>query len=871
MYKYKISVIMPVYNSALYIGEAIDSVVNQTIGIENIQLIIVNDGSTDNSGKIAQSYAEKYPNIVLVNKENGGVSSARNEALKHIEGKYTAFLDPDDTVSANTYDLVYAFFEKNYDKTSVVSFPIHFFGGAHGEHLLNEKFKNGEKVINLNETNDFQLHITSSLIKSEVAKQMTFKQLATSEDAEALLRVLIDTPMLGIVPNARYNYRKHTSSLITDAPAKKEWYAPHLDGYFSTIIDYAKEKFGKIPEFIQNAIMYDISWKMAHSKRPSNLTNEELDVFFEKFYNIVSSLDDHVISQAQNLSLPQKQHILIAKHQNSDAVSPCDFVYNLEFIDTSSAETIISCRAFVPIGAKEISKGVIFVNGEKICSSPLEKETKTAFLGKETVTSYIFDFKIPHSLLVETSTVYFGFENEGKTTLCPALSFGKHFPLADYKTSFTHQGDFIVTHEQNALIFEKATKEKLKKCHQVFEKELWKSNGFAERKAVLARILARIYKKFHKKPMWIISDRLSKAGDNGEAFFEHLNSIKFNKADYYFAIRKSSDYTRLKKKGKVVNRASLKYKILHLCADFIISSQAEDFILDPFDYYGKPYKDILTQKKFVFLQHGVIKDDLSAWLNRYNKNIVGFVTSAKNETKSIIENKKYHYTANKIWETGLPRFDKLENKSEKIITVCPTWRRYLTGKIDIATGKWQNSDDIQNSEYIAFWNGLLKDERLLNCLEKHGYKILFVPHPNLPEICDFIDTSSLISVEKEPNYNEIYKKSALMITDYSSTVFDFAFLGKPIIYAQFDRDKFFSGSHTYLEGYFDYYKNGFGKVAIDLDTTVQYVIQCVENGCECEKMYLDRIEDFFTYRDKNNSSRVLEKILDLGAKNDNSK
>ncbi|MBQ8738913.1 MAG: CDP-glycerol glycerophosphotransferase family protein [Clostridia bacterium] len=871
MYKYKISVIMPVYNSALYIKEAIESVIAQTVGIEHIQLIIVNDGSTDNSAEIAKAYAEKYPSIILVNKENGGVSSARNEALKHIEGKYTAFLDPDDKISPTTYAQAYEFFENNYDKTSVVSFPIYFFGSTQGEHPLNEKFKSGARVISLRETGDFQLHITSSLIKSEIAKDMHFKPLATSEDAEALLRVLIDFPYLGLVPGARYEYRKHTVSLITNAPDKKEWYTPHLDEYFYSVADYAVKKYGEIPSFVQNAIMYDLSWKMAHAKRPEGLSDEELCEFFERFYEIISRLDGSVIRNAPNLSESQKHHLLIAKNKNSEAIDPSEYVYKLEFIDTSSAETTISCRTLVPAGAGEIDRGVIFVNGEKIYSSPPKKERKSAFLGKEIVTSYILEFKIPHASLGEHATVYFGFEREEKLTLCNTLTFGKHFPLADYSSAFTGQGNYIITHEQNALIFEKSTKKKLKKCHHVFEKELWRSNAFAERKAVLARILARIYKKLHKKPLWIISDRLSSAGDNGEAFFEHLNKIKFKQSDYRFAIRRGSDYNRLKKQGKVVNRASLKYKILHLCADFIISSQGEDFVTDPFDYYGKPYKDILNQKKFIFLQHGVIKDDLSAWLNRYNKNIAGFVTSARAEAQSIINNEKYHYTKERVWQTGLPRFDKLENDSEKIITVCPTWRRYLTGRIDPSTGKWRNGEDIQGSEYVQFWTSLLKDERLLSALENHGYKILFVPHPNMPEICNFIDTSPLILIERNPNYTEIYKKSALMLTDYSSAVFDFAYLGKPIIYAQFDSDKFFSGAHTYSKGYFDYGKNGFGKVVLTLDGAVESVIQCIENGCKSEKAYLDRVNEFFTYRDRNNSARVLEKILELGAKNDNSK
>ena len=84
------SVIMAVYNVERYLGESIDSLIDQSLSFEdNIQLILVNDGSTDGSLKVAEDYQKRYPNnIILLSKENGGVSSARNLGLKHATGKY---------------------------------------------------------------------------------------------------------------------------------------------------------------------------------------------------------------------------------------------------------------------------------------------------------------------------------------------------------------------------------------------------------------------------------------------------------------------------------------------------------------------------------------------------------------------------------------------------------------------------------------------------------------------------------------------------------------------------------------------------------------------------------------------------------------
>ena len=107
-YSFKFSIIMALYNVENYLNEAIDSIINQTIGFEeNVQLILVDDGSTDKSKDIAYEYEKRYPdNVVFLSKENGGQASARNLGLKYAQGKYLNFLDSDDYISKNTLENV---------------------------------------------------------------------------------------------------------------------------------------------------------------------------------------------------------------------------------------------------------------------------------------------------------------------------------------------------------------------------------------------------------------------------------------------------------------------------------------------------------------------------------------------------------------------------------------------------------------------------------------------------------------------------------------------------------------------------------------------------------------------------------------------
>ncbi len=107
----KISVIIPVYNTAEYLPKCLDSVCGQTY--KNLEIICVDDGSTDGSGDIAEHYAEKDPRVQVIHKANGGESSARNVGLQHSTGEYVAFVDCDDWLEANMYEVMISAMKRN--------------------------------------------------------------------------------------------------------------------------------------------------------------------------------------------------------------------------------------------------------------------------------------------------------------------------------------------------------------------------------------------------------------------------------------------------------------------------------------------------------------------------------------------------------------------------------------------------------------------------------------------------------------------------------------------------------------------------------------------------------------------------------------
>ena len=113
-----ISVLLPVFNSEKYLRECIESILNQTY--EDFELVIVDDGSIDNSGKIIEEYARKDPRIVFLKKENEkSISKTRNFLLQHVRGEYFIFVDSDDIVDKN--------FLKILLKILLLSIPLYFF------------------------------------------------------------------------------------------------------------------------------------------------------------------------------------------------------------------------------------------------------------------------------------------------------------------------------------------------------------------------------------------------------------------------------------------------------------------------------------------------------------------------------------------------------------------------------------------------------------------------------------------------------------------------------------------------------------------------------------------------------------------------
>lgn len=882
------SVIMAVYNVEAYLEEAVESLIQQDYGFDHIQLILVDDGSPDNSGKICDTYQKKYPdNIFVLHQENAGVSAARNAGLELATGTYLNFMDSDDKLERNAMSEVKKFFDTHGDETDIVAIPFRYFDGQEGDsHPQNGKFKQGTRVINLDEDcTAYQLSLGASFVKREKFRGLKFdSRLKYMEDAKVILQYLSQSkPFLGVISTTLYWYRKRSAgeaSATQSSSGRKDSFLPVIYYFYDELIAVDREK---LPRFIQSVFAYDLQWRYKAAHFPKGvLSIDEEKIYAESIYSYLKYIDDDIILQLKYINWPLKCYLLCRKYKCSPVLKyeNGDFdVYvnshrlgslsnsgaRLEFLSIQNNMIIIEgwIKTFEMAGGDK-QKVFLSVNGKLVSCQLIERENLDQLSLENHVDKTIaFQCKVPLSLAEKRIRVFPVIQYQNKNVTKEITSYGNYFPISrEFQASYYCESGWIVHRDSHGLVI--ARDYWYSRCYYEFRfcKELLLSRFPGSKKAVFVRTLARIAKRLKRRPLWLISDRPGKADDNGEAFFHYMRECHPEINSVFVLNSDSPDRERISGIGPVIQTLSIQHKFLFLIADYNISSQADEIVSNPFPGYSAPYKDILTQSKNVFLQHGIIKDDLSGWLNRYKKNLYGFVTSVEPEYRSVIDG-NYYYTEKQVWLTGLPRYDYLYNDSQKMIVIAPTWRRYLAGKYNQASGVWSIKPDFEESEYVKFYAGLLSHPRLLEKAQQMGYAIHFFPHPNFqPYIQCFHCPSSIVLHGKETHYRDMYAQASLFVTDYSSACFDFVYLYKPVIYCQFDAKTFFSGAHSYTKGYFDYERDGFGEVEYDLEGTVERIIEYMETDCKLKEKYRKRIDVFFAFHDKKNCERVYQKLVE---------
>ncbi|WP_405076375.1 CDP-glycerol glycerophosphotransferase family protein [Ligilactobacillus acidipiscis] len=896
------SIIMATYNVAPYIDDSMESLENQLLDFEsNVQVIFVNDGSTDNSLEVVQRWQRKYPkNVFIINQKNAGVSAARNAGIEAATGKYINFLDPDDMLDSGVL-LRLNFFFKKHPEVKIAHIPLYTFEAKNEPHNLNKLFTKDEEIVDIEEhSNKIFAHISSSFFLRELFSDETLRfevGRKYGEDLALVAKLVEREKKFALINNFFYRYRARDAgdSAMDNSRSDSATYIPNLKMMLELI--HENKKDGKIDKWLQTVIMYDLAWKIRRDELPFEKPENFDQNYWSLVHKVLQYIDEEKIRSVGHLKWVQKEALIYFMYSGKlpsvegSIGIPVPLINDVKLINGEKEYYLSNVNSNVYIfkyrpdtdsinivgtidhlfGKKSLT--ITATDGYQTFTSELLNEpSRIKLIGNSIHSIYTYSFDIPVKLLrnSEYIKIEVNFNN-----VCRPLKIKFAGMLVsvgnNIKSNYVFAGAKLLRFNFEKLYFE--VKENNLKNLTRFENDLIaklesKKGISLERKArlIYLRKLA-LQSKISSKVINIFEDRPNKADDNAEVFYKYVDD-KHPEWDNYFILQRDSvDWERLEKQGyTLVEYGSKKHEELLIQAQNLISSQASLTEMRPwpknFGYLRDAY-----HYNFVFLQHGVTKHDLSLWLRKIEKDIRLLVTVSEQEKQGFLDY-GYEYTPQEVKVTGFPRFDRFSvdfsnSKENGKILIAPTWRN----------GIWQESDTtevkiekLKETEFYQNWQKLLFSGYIKSLVDQ-GNNVSLMLHPLLREVEDGFEVPSYINnISFETRYVDVLKATDLLITDFSSIYFDIAYQGKPTLYYQFD-----NGNDNNKKGYFDFDTMGFGPVCSDIEGLNNELKKIVRNKYRMTDIYQQRVHSFFKYTDSENSKRLDGEISDLMYRTQNNK
>lgn len=251
-----LSIIVPVYNVEEYLKRCLDSVINQSY--KNLEIILVDDGSTDSSGSICDEYAARDNRIRVIHKSNGGLSDARNAGLEICRGEYIGFVDSDDYIELDMYEVLYKFAIVHRLDVCMCSSADVIDGKVINSSLFDAYVCDSkERIINdlfINNRGGTSITVWSKLFKKYIFENIRFDYGKTYEDCFFILKWIEKTDRFGRISDNKYYYVKRQGS-ITNQKLFKESMLDVVEAFennFNTISD-------KFPQSLASA-EYRLLW-----------------------------------------------------------------------------------------------------------------------------------------------------------------------------------------------------------------------------------------------------------------------------------------------------------------------------------------------------------------------------------------------------------------------------------------------------------------------------------------------------------------------------------------------------------------------------------------------------------------------------------
>ena len=296
-----ITIVVPIYKVEKYIDKCINSIQNQTY--KNLEIILVDDGSPDNCGKICEDYAQKDSRIIVIHKENGGLSDARNAGIDIAKGKYITFIDSDDYIEPEYVELQYRTIIKDKSDIAISSHKVIYENGT-----ILEKATGEESLLNPKEVlrrilydEGIDLSAWAKLYKKELFQEIRYPKGRLFEDAATTYKLVDKSNKISINSKSTYNYIIRNNSITNENFSESK-----MDLITATkeMCNYIKSKYPDLEKACNRRLMYaylSTLTQLTKSKKPKKEYITKLMGYINKNRNSV--LQDKLIPKRDKLAL----------------------------------------------------------------------------------------------------------------------------------------------------------------------------------------------------------------------------------------------------------------------------------------------------------------------------------------------------------------------------------------------------------------------------------------------------------------------------------------------------------------------------------------------------------------------------------------
>ncbi len=837
------TIVSAVRDVARYLPDFISAIEAQTLGPEALQIVMVDDASSDGSTELLQRWRDRSPRLVtLIITDTGGQAEARNVGLAEARGVWVTFTDPDDVLDRQYLAQVAAFLDRCPTTPDLVATNLLILDEARArvvdEHPLRFRFLAGDRVVDMTaEPDHFQLSAASAFFPLRALRdsQRSFdaRVRPNFEDGHLIARYLLtrERPTLGLVASARYHYRRRAdgSSTLQGARRSADRYTALLRHGYLDALRAAVDERASVPTWLQNTIVYELAWLLG-SEEPMNAPPNAAgfgvaDEFHALMEQITGMLDPAVVADFAVLALPAARTAAIAHGYRPES-----------WHDAGAL-----------VEARDADQGLVRLSYLYTCDPPSElfragAAVLTPMHGKARGVVYS-GRALVHERIAWVDAGVTELELDGVDVPLwvqrpPARQVDGSAPL---RKALARSGAVM-----------KATGRR--RAKQTLG---WAARAHASQPRTALRFA----------DAWVLMDRDLNARDNAEHLFRYVRGHKPDINAWFVLRRESADFGRLQAEfgDRVIPYGTREWVDLCLSARHLLSSHADEYVVRP------PALRRLgpLRWRFTFLQHGVTQNDLSAWLNPKPIDLMLAVTSA--EYHALVDDgTPYGLTSKEVTLTGFPRHDRLlglnaRNPADErsSLLVMPTWRMSLLGPMLDGSSQRGAVAGFTDSAFALAWSSLLQSPQFASAAADAGLQVVFLPHPNFAPYLSALNLPTHVRVasHSEVDVQEMLVSAGLVVTDYSSLAFDAALIERPVVYFQFDREDLYGGAHLTKPGYFSYPDDGFGPVAEDEPSVLAAIEEALAAAPSGDPTYLARMRATFPLRDEGSCARVVAEVL----------